>query len=132
MQDNGNLVLYNAAKQAIWTRYMILTYLRPGQILKPGIALFSQNRRFKFVMQSDGNLVLYKAGTQRLWNYRTNRPCAIAAMQHDGNFVIYIGKQALWSTRTNKAGSLMIMQNDGNVVIYYGRTPVWSTKTGGA
>lgn len=57
-----------------------------------------------------------------------------AAMQTDGNFVVYDGGgRALWSTRTNgNPGAWLVLQTDGNLVLYRadGRV-LWSTRTNG-
>lgn len=53
-----------------------------------------------------------------------------AAMQGDGNFVLYKGAEAQWSTSTNGfSGAKLVLQNDGNLVIQ-GSKPVWSVRTG--
>lgn len=59
-----------------------------------------------------------------------------AAMQTDGNFVVYGPKGPLWWTGTNKgASSLVAMQTDGNLVVYSGGAasrPLWATYSAGS
>lgn len=145
----------------------------PGQsiLLRPGDRVVSRDGRFNLLFQSDGNLVLLQNGN-RIWNAGTQArfsPTAIlpgtgngnigvtfvlkgcfAALQSDGNFVVYgnegvVGAAdpcsfpslttdnaaVLWSSRTDgNPNSRLEVQNDGNTVIY---TPsnraVWSTRT---
>lgn len=58
-----------------------------------------------------------------------------AAMQTDGNFVVYGPSGALWWTGTNTgASSYVAMQSDGNLVVYSGGAnsrPVWATFSAG-
>lgn len=43
----------------------------------------------------------------------------VAAMQGDGNFVVYQAGRPVWSTRTDRnAGAFLAMQGDGNLVVY--------------
>jgi hypothetical protein len=59
----------------------------------------------------------------------------IAALQGDGNFVVYrVGNNtALWASNTfGKGGVKLIMQNDGNLVLYTASNqPVWASNTAG-
>jgi hypothetical protein len=131
VQDDGNLVMYDTAKHAYWSRWTVIETLNPGRTLKTGQLLYSRNGMYRLQMQSDGNLVLVKAGKTPLWSSKTTKKGAFAIMQTDGNLVVYVGKTPLWSSRTNKKGSILQLQGDGNLVIYSGRTPVWSSGTGG-
>ncbi|ONI67277.1 hypothetical protein BWI15_29445 [Kribbella sp. ALI-6-A] len=131
VQDDGNLVMYDTAKRAYWSRWTVIETLAPGRTLKTGQLLYSRNGMYRLQMQADGNLVLVKAGKTPLWSTRTTKKGAFAIMQTDGNLVVYVGRTALWSSRTTRKGSILQMQGDGNLVIYSGRTPVWSTGTAG-
>jgi hypothetical protein len=99
--------------------------------------IVSPNGRFELRMQSDGNLVLYLRSLGNpyyaLWNSHTwGIGAELAAMQSDGNFVIYRGNTPLWNSNT--AGhpyATLVMQNDGNAVIYHNGVALWSTGTGG-
>jgi hypothetical protein len=89
LQTDNNLVIYDAAWNAIW----------------------ASNTRgsgaVRGYMQTDGNFVLYKSTTsmapsQAVWSTGTyGHPGAWCAMQNDGNFVIYdVNGNALWATGT--------------------------------
>jgi len=55
-----------------------------------------------------------------------------AAMQGDGNFVLYTPSGARWSTRTGgQNGSAIVMQGDGNLVMYRNGAAIWHTGTAG-
>ena len=54
------------------------------------------------VMQGDGNLVLYDTNNTPHWASGTNGyPGAFAAIQSDGNFVIYQNGIARWASNTS-------------------------------
>jgi len=115
---------------AIGTRDRLL----PGQELKAGERLTSQNGAYVVVMQTDGNLVLYRNGGGAIWDSGTARSgAARAAMQTDGNFVLYTAQgRPVWDTKTaGRRGAFLAVQNDGNVVAYVGRSPVWTADTAG-
>ena len=83
-QKDGNLVLYNKNKEAIWASD---TYGKDVQ---------------HCIMQDDGNLVQYLPDHVAAWAPGTDGNAgAYLVVQDDGNVVIY-GKdnQALWSTNT--------------------------------
>jgi cell wall-associated NlpC family hydrolase len=78
--------------------------LSPGQTLEPGQSLWS--------------------GPNGYW----------AAMQSDGNFVIYNSSNGheVWDSGTSVPGSRITMQGDGNLVIYDpAGTALWSSDTAG-
>jgi surface antigen len=55
-----------------------------------------------------------------------------AAMQGDGNFVLYTPSGARWSTRTGgQNGAAIVMQGDGNLVMYRNGGVLWHTGTAG-
>jgi hypothetical protein len=87
-------------------------------------------------LQNDGNLVLYygipRTRSSVLWASNTNgRAVEKAAMQADGNFVLYgYDGVAVWATNTEgNPGAWLILQEGCNLVIYKGRTPIWATNT---
>lgn len=83
MQTDGNLVLYQAGRGAIWHTS---TNGKGGQ---------------RAVMQGDGNFVLYTASNYPLFHTHTNgRAGAWLAVQGDGNLVVYEGGTARWSSGT--------------------------------
>jgi hypothetical protein len=67
-----------------------------------------------------------------LWASATYAPGGEAAMQTDGNLVVYDASGTpRWSSGTpNYPGAGLFVQNDGNVVIYdYYGYPIWATGT---
>jgi hypothetical protein len=101
--------------------------LKPGEALKTGQALLSPNREYALVMQRDGNLVLSRPSGVVWRPAMTAFAGAFAAMQTDGNFVVYniLGKP-VWATMTNgKPGAGLHLQDDGNLVVYRNSAAVW-------
>ncbi len=106
--------------------------LSPGQTLERGQGIYSENRRYYFVMQDDGNLVLYMAGGHALWATGTDGVSVRhAVMQGDGNLVLYdYANKPRWASGTDgQPGSYLVVQNDGNVVLYRPIVPIWATNT---
>jgi hypothetical protein len=104
--------------------------LNPGETLKRGEYLTSENQQYTFVLEREGNLILY-AGKRPIWASNTNgQRVQRLHMQPDGNLVLYLGdNQPIWATNTvDKPGSFLILQNDGNLVIYQ-PYPVWASNT---
>ena len=104
--------------------------LNPGETLKRGEYLTSDNQRYSLVLERDGNLVLY-AGKHALWTSNTQgQRVQTCTLQADGNLVLSLGNgQPVWSTSTEgRPGSFLVLQNDGNIVIYQ-PYPVWASNT---
>jgi cell wall-associated NlpC family hydrolase len=79
---------------------------------------------------SDGNLVLYHDG-RALWASGGQGAGARAAMQGDGNFVIYNGSTPKWSSNTaDFPGASLRLQDDGNLVIYHQAHAIWDRGDG--
>lgn len=93
-----------------------------GQEMYTNQYLLSNNGKYKLVLQSDGNLVLYVVQTnQVIWRSNTNgKPVVKAAMQDDGNFVLYnSADRPYWATNTYSWGdSYIVLQDDRNLVLY--------------
>ena len=102
----------------------------PGDLLQSGTSLLSPNGRFGLAMHTGGNLTTYVvAGTIPTWESGTGgSPGAYAAMQSDGNFVVYPADMsapaegqptsALWFSGTSgSAGASLWLLNDGNLEI---------------
>lgn len=106
-----------------------------GRVMTPNAAITSCDGRYSLVMQADGNLVLYRVGESRArWSSGTGgRGSSNAALQSDGNFVIYAGSTATWASNTSgRAVAAVFVQNDGNVVMYgYQGEVFWTTNTRG-
>lgn len=99
--------------------------------LWPGQSLWSDNGLYRLTMQSDCNLVLYAPNA--IWSsntYNGGTYCN-AAMQTDGNFVVYNGTRALWESHTwGHPGAYVEMQNDRNLVVYdQNRRALWASNT---
>jgi len=104
--------------------------LDPGEILKRGECLSSQNGIYDLCMQDDGNLVVYK-NREAMWNSKTNGIAVEkCVMQTDGNLVLYKydGTVAWHSNTYGNPNSSLFVQDDGNVVIYNPyMVPIWAT-----
>jgi hypothetical protein len=90
-QSDGNLVIYNAANQPVWSSGT------NGRGTPP----------YQAVMQSDGNYVLYDANGTALWASGTSgqgSPPYQLIMQDDCNLVVYDqNSKATWATGTTVA-----------------------------
>ncbi|WP_105132495.1 protease pro-enzyme activation domain-containing protein [Burkholderia sp. BE12] len=145
MQDDGNLVLYNATNgAAVWSSG---TYGNAGA---------------NAVFQTDGNFVVYSASGTALWFSSTNGASydQYLAVQDDGNMVIYRSYFPIFATSTATTGlassssgpavwkggvaisngqsftsgngaNVLVMQGDGNLVLLRQGTPVWNSGTVG-
>jgi hypothetical protein len=100
-----------------------------GEHLYTGQSLYSSNCAFRLQMEGSGRLVASYTNGGAFWSTNTPSAGAWAALQGDGNFVIYrsTGGRALWSTSTD--ASRLVMQNDRNVVLYDGSAAVWASNT---
>jgi hypothetical protein len=135
MQGDGNLVLYNAAKEALWS----------SQTSGGGDYL---------AMQVEGNLVVYNGGKVAQWSTGTwGFPGAYLELQDDGNLVLYQDGHAIWTYGSSYKGQILnpgedlqpgayllspdheyqlIMQGDGNLVLYNAaKEALWSSQTSG-
>ncbi|QHC58347.1 excalibur calcium-binding domain-containing protein [Rathayibacter sp. VKM Ac-2760] len=139
MQTDGNAVIYSAGGQAVWST---VTSGDAGALL---------------ALEDDGDLVVRRADGSVAWSSSAGQaPPAVtdtltggsdlrggqqlvstdggsrAAMQTDGNFVVYSGGSARWSAVTSGAGNRLAMQGDGNAVVYANvGAPLWSSVTSG-
>ncbi|KAJ3271938.1 hypothetical protein HDV01_006072 [Terramyces sp. JEL0728] len=119
-----------------------LNTLASNSYLPNGYEIYDSSQKHILIMQNDCNLVLYSSGAAT-WASGTyhgahdgQHKCdgATAAMQSDGNFVVYDGNNhALWATGTFGANFYAVMQDDGNLVIYNPATEaaVWASGTNG-
>ncbi|MCE3605809.1 hypothetical protein LXA47_19690 [Massilia sp. P8910] len=85
--------------------------------LQKGQYLQSAGGAYSLMMQTDGSLVMYRRdGTVR---YRMGKHGQFAAMQGDGNFVLYSAfNEKLWQTNTaNQGGMYIEIYDDGNLRI---------------
>lgn len=104
--------------------------LRVGEELGLGQAL--TGGAYTLTLQPDGNLVLSEPDGKVVWATNTHdQGVQRAALQDDGNFVLYKGDGAAWSTETNgKQADRLTVQPDRNVVLYdKGGKALWSSGT---
>lgn len=140
VQGDGNAVVY-AGATALWSSRT--GGIPPGPTgcgmlgsnegLAPGEHLTSCEGKYTLWMQDDGNFVLYHNGVGAIWASSTVGPgFRFAAMQGDGNLVVYSEGTAEWYSHTaGHAGAVLAVQDDGNLVIYQGNTPIWASGTAG-
>lgn len=93
-----------------------------GARLVAGQSLVSSNGRYRLLYQPDGNLVLYD-DVERTVPWATNTAGATAgqaAMQTDGNFVVYDGqgRDRFATSTAGNASAYLVVQSDGNIVVY--------------
>jgi len=103
-----------------------------GSVLLPGTVLRSDGSSARSLsMRTDGVLAQVVDGKQ-VWATATGgNPGAYAAVQTDGNFVVYTrANKPLWASHTTKGGpGQLLVQLDGNVVLYgTADTRVWSSR----
>src|SRR5262249_28728428 len=120
------------SKPSDTTTNAIPDHMAPGDFLLPGQFRQSVDGRFWLVYQGDGNLVLYQ-GSNPLWATATyGTTPGFAAMQTDGNFVVYDSTgAAVWASGTwGHPRAFLVVQGDGNTVIYStDSSPLWATNT---
>ena len=101
--------------------------LHAGSVLRAGDRRTSSDGKYKLQMKRDGNLTVVQAKSHAVvWATDTAGRHARAAMQTDGNLVVYSRKKVLWASGTGARGAHLTIQGDGNLVIYKGKRPVWS------
>ncbi len=103
-----------------------------GSVILPGTLLKSDPSGTKsLAMRADGVLAQVVDG-KTVWATKTSGyPGAYAAVQTDGNFVVYTKvNKPLWASHTTKGGpGQLLVQVDGNVVLYgKADTRVWSSR----
>jgi hypothetical protein len=135
MQNDGNLVLYNARNRPMWSSVYGLA--SPPSIAAPisvgaGFSLLSDDGNYRAIFQSDGNLVVYNGVGAPTWGAGTfGYPGSSLRLFADGNVLIYSADNTvLWQTSTAQSGGTnrLIMQSDGNLVLYTSTgKPVWNS-----
>ncbi|WP_420369554.1 peptidoglycan DD-metalloendopeptidase family protein [Curtobacterium sp. L1-20] len=132
VRPDGTMRMINTANHSVVEFPTYQASVSAGNVLLPGTVLRSDRTNSRtLTMRADGVLVQVVDGKQ-IWASKTaGNKNAYAAVQTDGNLVVYsAAKKALWSTATSRAGGGQLMvQVDGNVVLYgKADTRVWSTR----
>ena len=129
---DGAITSLDTSGGIVWQAATFQDQVAAGSLIASGTVLRSDasNAR-RLTMQGDGNLVQTVNGSP-VWSSRTGgHPGAYAAVQTDGNLVVYgTDKKALWASNTSRAGAgQLLVQVDANVVLY-GKTDTraWSTR----
>jgi len=129
MQDDGNLVLYDGGT-ALWSSVGGVTkvevQIQTGGLLEGRLeGRLGHGHHHRDTLEHGATL----RGGEEL---RSPDGRYRAAMQTDGNFVVY-GGSALWATGTNNGhGHFVTMQDDHNLVVYgEHRHPKWASNTNG-
>ncbi|NEA35572.1 hypothetical protein [Streptomyces sp. SID13031] len=93
--------------------------LLPGQKLKPGQYILSQNGRYTLKMENSGVLRLAQRSVQPdLWTSGTYFPGSVAVMGTDGNLAIIYGRTQIgWIGATASPGAYLRLPNTGNLEV---------------
>jgi hypothetical protein len=112
--------------------YRVHSRLDGGQSLLPGQSISAQAAGCSLTYQADGNLVAYQGGVPYFHSSTHGTPAGRAAMQLDGNFVLYDAAGApVWATGTaGNPGAHLEIQLDCDVVLYSDDgAPLWASGT---
>lgn len=137
LQNDGNLVVYVGGRAA-WSRVTGLISVVPPPVTRSVLAAGETlsagqqltNGRQVAALQTDGNFVLYDGGRAVFASGTGGTGNARLAMQSDGNLVLYGANGARWQTGTRGANAQLALQDDGNLVIYASGRATWSSRTG--
>lgn len=132
IRGDGSMRMINTADRSVVEFPTYQSSVPAGNVILPGTLLRSDSRGTRsLAMRTDGTLAQVVDGKQ-VWATKTaGNPGAYAAVQVDGNFVVYSkAKKPLWATNTNRKGpAQLLVQVDGNVVLYGGSdTRIWSSR----
>ena len=95
-------------------------YICPGDIIRAGAHIYSQNGVFMLTIQGDGNVVIYGPGGV-VWATGTSASGAYLTLQaNDGNLVVYDQNgNGQWASNEFTCCNVYFMfWNDGNLVKY--------------
>ena len=100
-----------------------------GDQLRLGQSLRSPNGQCQLAFQPDSNLVIYDNNRAAVWTTHSQGSGAtLAAMQGDGNLVLYKGSTAVWNTHTyGKNGAAAYLGNDCVLRLVQANNIVWSS-----
>lgn len=100
--------------------------LQPGEGLRTGETMLSEEGRYIGIMQHDGNFVVYSNdGLFRpIWSTNTTgRGAVVANMQRDGNFVLYdaVGRAVWWTASNGRDRTFAITEHGQAMVVAPGK-----------
>lgn len=100
--------------------------LQPGEGLRTGETMLSEEGKYIGVMQHDGNFVVYSNDGQLrpIWSTNTTgRGAVVANMQRDGNFVLYdaAGRPVWWTASNGRDRTFAITEHGQAMVVAPGR-----------
>jgi murein DD-endopeptidase MepM/ murein hydrolase activator NlpD len=133
IRGDGTMRVQTTSNSFLWQIQSFQAKVPSGNVILPGTVLRAgPGSIVTFTMQGDGNLVQYVSG-KPVWSSQTFRnPGATAAVQTDGNLVVYSpdGGRALWSSGTfGRGAGQLLVQVDQNVVLYGSSgTRTWSSR----
>ena len=144
LTDTGNIVVSNAAGVTTWA-LKFEPELCPQALDSPvkisgDVCLRSPNKSFFLKMQPSGRLAVMRtpakgAAATPVWTSAAGVDGAFAALQGDGNLVVYDGARALWNSQTNGgAGTYHLALTDGGdlMITSPSSEAIWSSKSGKA
>jgi hypothetical protein len=150
LQNDGNLVLYDANNKALWANGANASKnlyrsavpnpapstqcgrLAAGQGILVNGFLDSCNGAYRLVAQVDANVVLYRTSDSKaMWATGTNTTFESGLyMGTDGNLVSYGMEGAkLWSSNTSGANAQFYLRDDGTMFITQNGYAIWSTNS---
>jgi hypothetical protein len=155
MQADGNLVVYSATNQALFSSqtpgddgaFLVLSdfgfltldtgggvvkwgpgVLVPGALLRAGQSLTSPNGAYVLTMETNGNLEQKDLAGQVMWMSGTTNRGSYLDMQADGNFVVYsASNQAVFASNTpGVAGAYFVLADDSAALYSPSGTVIWT------
>ena len=123
MQNDGNLVLRSSAGLSLWDSATGVVRganaLYPGESLSAGQSITSPDGSYAAAMQRDGNFVLY-GPSGPLWASNTGVPGSWVQMNSDGNLVVVSPSwQPVWASGTQTAGYAVLAVQDDGNLVIY-------------
>jgi hypothetical protein len=145
VRNDGNVVI-TSGSNLVWQTGTIereeLDTLRYGENCIVDEAIYSPNKKFRFVYQGDGNLVLYDENNGVAWTANCKNTGLETAgkmtMNEDGKLTIINGDgkvkwQSDFSYAIEKKTPYLKVRNDGQIVIYDNKDNVlWQPRIVGA
>lgn len=116
--DYPGTVYWGGAIDAMVSERRLSDILKPGDSIHRGTTLWPIGFAYRAALQNDGNLVIY--------THRTGRPVWATGpggdrltLQRDGNVVLAGPAGVVWTPHTQGSGAdTLLFQRDGNLVLY--------------